>query len=1019
TQSSGSGYFTLDSAGGTSGDTVAVVASGATIKTKGDIEISANDDTTLVVVGGSIAVGGSAGVAGAGALVLLNQGTRAIVQDDDIAAVELDAARNMNINARAESNIVDVTATVAAGGAAGVSGSLLLNVVDSRAEARIGESARINQDSSIVADIAQSVIVDANNSTNMVATTANGSGSGTAAVGGVALVNVVVSRTSASIGQDAQVKAQRDIFVVADSSEQVIANGASAAISGVAGVGGVINANTIVSKTDAVIEAGALVDSDGNVLVAAEDDTLLVSNAWGVAIGLGGAGVGGSFGVNTIVKDTSATISEGATVYARGNNATMDVYTGELGDPPAGDGLIGRLIKIIEAGEEEDPEESDSSSGPSEDQSQGQADKWQTVVDESEANKDEDDLQSDDSPSLGNSKKSRVTMRGLAVVASSTEDVVSSNASAAGGLYAGVSGSGQVLSIVTETDAVVEKGVTIESKDLRLSAADHTSSLSLSGGLAISGVAGVGGVIVSGNIVKSTNATLGTNAIAGEGVDVTASGDVNVDADSSDDIDEILVNVAGAGIAGVGGGVASHVVVSETTAEVGDNSMIDADSDLRVRADSNTEIDTFSGNMSLAGIAAVGGVVSSNVVANTTTVRIGDGAKTDADDVTEVATDSVTNVDTITVAMSGGAVGVAGDVSVNVITTTAQSSIGQDALINTDGSGNSTQDVLVTASDKSTINSDTGTIALGGVAVGGALSVDILRNSASATIGSDAQVNAIGQIDVSASTVKTVDAKAVSAAAGGVGMSGSIAVAAIGGDLNDDAYDQINGEDDNGDRNSESGSINETGSSSSVNPLASDNEDTQLNDFNATSSLADDVDERNAEREADYGVSDDVATSTSPDPRSGTLAVVGSGAILKAGGDLNVTALDTTTSNLLAGAIGVGGVAGAGAATVTVVANNTEAMVASNAELDSGANLTVSAVNNKNLNATAASGAVSFATSIAGSIGVTVDSSSAKAHVDSGAKINQDTATRALASQQNVAVQAVNNANIDVKTGAV
>jgi filamentous hemagglutinin family protein len=1015
TQSSGSGYFTLDSAGSTSGDTVAVVASGATIKTKGDLEISANDDTGIVVVGGSLAIGGSAGVAGAGALVLLNQGTRAIVQDDDIQAVELDAARNMNINAQANSNIVDVTATVAAGGAAGVSGSLLLNVVDSRAEARIGDGALINQD--IAADTDQSVIVDANNSTNMVATTANGSGSGTAAVGGVALVNVVVSRTSSSIGEAAQVKAKRDIMVIADSSEQVIANGASAAISGVAGVGGVINVNTIVSKTEAVIEADAFVDSDGNVLVAAEDDTLLVSNAWGIAIGLGGAGVGGSFGVNTIVKDTDARITEGATVNARGNNATMDVYTGDLVNPSAGDSLIGGLIDLIQADEPEEPEESDSGSGPSEAQSEGQADKWQTVVDESGANKDEDNLQSDDSPSLDNSKKSRVTMRGLAVVASSTEDIVSSNASAAGGLYAGVSGSGQVLSIVTDTDATVEKGVTIKSEDLRLSAADHTRSLSLSGGLAISGIAGVGGVIVSGNIIKSTNATLGTNAAAGEGVDVTASGDVYVDADSSDDIDEILVNVAGAGIAGVGGGVASHVVVSETTAEVGDNSVIDADSDLRIRANSNTEIDTFSGNLSLAGIAAVGGVVSSNVVANTTTARIGDGAKTDADDVTEVFTDSVTNIDAITVAASGGAVGVAGDVAVNVITTTAQSSIGQDALINTDGTGNAGQDILVTASDSSTINSDTGTIALGAVAVGGALSVDILRNSASATIGSGAQINAKNRIDVTASTEKTVDAKAVSAAAGGVGMSGSIAVAAIGGDLNDDAYDQINGEDDNGDTNSESGSINKTGSSSSVNPLASDNEDTQLNDFNATSSLSDDVDQRNADREADYGVSDDVATS--PDSRSGTLAVVGSGATLKAGGDLNVTAQDTTTSNLLAGAVSAGGVAGAGAATITVVANNTEAMVASNAVLDSGADLTVSANNDKTLNATAASGAVSFATSIAGSIGVTVDSSTARAHIDSGAKINQDSAIRALASQQNVVVQAVNDAVIDVITGAI
>jgi len=50
---------------------------------------------------------------------------------------------------------------------------------------------------------------------------------------------------------------------------------------------------------------------------------------------------------------------------------------------------------------------------------------------------------------------------------------------------------------------------------------------------------------------------------------------------------------------------------------------------------------------------------------------------------------------------------------------------------------------------------------------------------------------------------------------------------------------------------------------------------------------------------------------------------------------------------------------------------------------------------------------------------VTVDASTANAHVDSGAKINQDAVTRALASQQTVAVQAANNAVIDVITGAI
>lgn len=1003
-QTSGSPHFALDSASGVSGDTVAVVASGAKIKTKGDLEISANDDTTLNVVGGSIAIGGTAGVAGAGALVLLNQGTRAIVQDDGITAVELDAAKVMNINARAHSQIFDVTATVAASGTASVSGSLLLNVVDSRVEASIGNGALVNQDSNIVDDEDQSVLVDANNSNNLVATTLNGSGSGTVAVGGVALVNVINSKTSATIGEAAMVNAQRDVKVIADGSEQVIANGASAAISGVAGVGGVINVTTINTNTEARIEAGAVVDSDGNVLLAAEDDTSLIANSWGVAIGVGGKGVGGSFGVNTITKNTRAVIAEGATVNARGNHDNMiDVYTGELDNSSTGDSLLDNIITQIkdESGDET------------------QDGKWDRIVGLSGAD-DTGGSTPASSSSLGNGDKDFEQVTGLAVVASSTEDVLSSNASAAGGLYAGVSGSGQVLSVITDTYATVDKNVTIDASDVRLSAADHTKSFSLSGGLALSGVAGVGAAVANGNIIKNTRATLGSDAVAGEGVNVTTSGDVIVDAESSEDIDEILVNVAAAGIAGVGGGIGVHVVVSDTKAEVGNNAVVDAGSDLRVRANSNTEIDAFNGNLSIGGIAGVGAAVGTNVVANTTIARIGDNAITDAGDATEVNADSVSDIETITIAASGGAVGVAGGIQVNVVNTTAAASIGQGAMVNTAGTGTANQSVSVTAVDHSTINSNTTAIAVGTAAIGGAISVDILRNSASATVGSNASVNANNSIDVSASTFKILTADSASATAGGFGMSGSIAVAAIGGDLNDDANSQINGEDEDGNENADSGSINKTGSSSSVNPLASDDEDSQLNDFNATSSLAGDVDQRNADREANYSVSDDVAASSDPDPRSSTLAAIGSNATLKAGGDLNVIAEDMTTSNLLAGAVSIGvAAAGAGAASITVVENNTESMVASNAMLESGADLTVSAINTKTLNGTAVSGSIAGSGAIAGSAGITVDSSQANAHLDTGVKINQDSDIQGLGTQQNVTVLAQNNAEIDVKTGAV
>ena len=97
---------------------------------------------------------------------------------------------------------------------------------------------------------------------------------------------------------------------------------------GNAGVGGAVS--VAVNKNDVQAGIGKLgkVDSDGNVLVNAQDDVVAVLTS-GAGAGGGDAGVGGSLAVATLLETTKAYIGDGATVNARGNADAATVYSGE------------------------------------------------------------------------------------------------------------------------------------------------------------------------------------------------------------------------------------------------------------------------------------------------------------------------------------------------------------------------------------------------------------------------------------------------------------------------------------------------------------------------------------------------------------------------------------------------------------------------------------------------------------------------------------------------------------------
>lgn len=177
------------------------------------------------------------------------------------------------------------------------------------------------------------------------------------------------------------------------------------------------------------------------------------------------------------------------------------------------------------------------------------------------------------------------------------------------------------------------------------------------------------------------------------------------------------------------------------------------------------------------------------------------------------------------------------------------------------------------------------------------------------------------------------------------------------------------------------------------------------------------------------------------DVNTTTEATINGLAVVKAGGNVLVSAFDTTTAYSIAGAvgIGIGAGAGAGAFAVSVITKNTNALIENGATVDADGNGTntltgimtgsltaqqaiqgvaVQAYSNEKLVNVAGSGAGGLYVGIAGAVDVEETNSNTVAAIQNGAKVNQNDAATAN-SQQAVAVGARNDLTITAVAGAL
>jgi filamentous hemagglutinin family protein len=905
-------------------NTQAFIGYNATVKAGRDVTVAAKDTTLAINANGAGAGGGAAGVAGSLGVTLLHDSAEVFIAN----GAKVDADRNLSVKAETGETVVNLGVTGYGGGAAGVGGSAAVNVVTSTTSAYIGD-ADINQDATTSTE--RSVEIKADSNSNLIAVAGSGGGAGAAAVGGVLNVNTLAKSTKAFIGEGASVEADKNVIVSSQSAQNIVSAGISIQGAGAAAVGGAATVNVVANTTEAFIgsarddntKTAAVVDSDGNVVVAAADDTLVVAVA-GSGTGAGAAAVGGAVGANVISSQTRAYVGDNTAINARGNAAGASVDAGTVGAAGAMPSLPSGVSGDIDA-DRNGTNDGDVSNGASFTLAGGGA---STGVNPSAVK----DSQGADvgSATGGLGTRNKETATGLSVTATGNQKIVSAAIGVAGAGAAGVTGTATADVIVSQTAASIGDGAQINQSgavgagnDVRVRAADNSLVVMASGTIAGAGAAAVSGSANTAVIAKQTQATIGD-------ADVKAR-DVDLQAKAVEDIYIVTVNASVAGAAGVGAAAGVGVIANQTLAGIQAGATIDASRDIRVAAEQASALDIYTVS-GAGGIAGVSGAFSVGVIDNTTRAYVEGGTSAatavtlDAGGETAVSATSTEEITTGTVSAAGGGVGVAGAVGVKVVTSETTAEIGDYTKVNQTRRGGALQDVQVAAADTVRLAGGGGSGAFGAYGAGATAEINVVRNTTTASIGNHAIVRADNDIGVDATSTKDVQSAAVAAAGGAsAGIAGAVSLAFVGASIQSDS-------------DAKSGIGNGATATAADSTMKKNSVGSELGDSEHVQGTKSEL----GTRSAALGVSGEL-NDASTTPRDKTRAFVGSHAQLVAGGKVDVTATDRTRLDQRAvgaagGAVGIGAAVGVG-----ITHSTTEAFVDQSSTIDADGDVTVAA----------------------------------------------------------------------------
>ncbi|WP_417269807.1 leukotoxin LktA family filamentous adhesin [Celeribacter sp.] len=543
--------------------TTAKIGENAVVFASDDVAVLANDFATVDTLVGSVGVGGSAGIGASVGIVVIDNTTHATIEDGaQVTALGygsgIDYVSDFDVNFTSFADNfqgADLPDWDASSGLVASNASSASDVGLTATDARNTGLSLLTKTRNGTAhtETGHGVVVNAAASNAVRALEVGFGGAGSAAIALSGNVPVITSDTQATI-KAAQINtlagvahANQGVTVAAASDTYNLGIAGAAAIGGAVGAGAGVTVAVVNTTTKATVENGADMAAKGDVAVTANTQADFAAFA-AAAAGGGSVALAGGVGVISVTDTTSASL--GGTTVAGGNVqvladdqtrvATMD------GSVSVGLGVagVGGAIGVLSVTKTTTADILDSA------QVTALGNSGRTF-----------DAYTGTAPTGADDVMTHTTVvRGINVAASSGESNLTIAASAAGGLYAGISGVVTVQLHDVTTSAKIGDNAQINqdasqagasgTQDVYVTARDTSISNVYAGGLAV-GFVGLAGTVDVGVIKTTTSATIG------DGVTLAAKRDVAVNALSNTAGNSVIVAGA-AGLVSIGAAIAIY-----------------------------------------------------------------------------------------------------------------------------------------------------------------------------------------------------------------------------------------------------------------------------------------------------------------------------------------------------------------------------------------------------------------------------------------------------------------------------
>ena len=888
-----------------------------------DVTVAAENSGKMYAIGAGVGISNNtAAINGTVAINRGNNNLEAIIGDygsgEDTRHTKITNAKNIDVTSNDNASVLSVAGGVGVSKKVAVGGSVAYNEIGNisgNADGKIqNNTAQINNAEITTADGA-AIDVQALDDANLT-TAAVGVGvaaGGNVSVQGAAATALINKDTEASMngvtinkasGQDGA-----DVNVKASSSNDIVTTADVVAVTA-GGTGAAVGAGVAVNRSEANVNAlvsGGTMDVDDLAVKAANS-----ANITTVGVGIGveggtGAGVTGSVAVNLLGNDTTAKIDGGADITAD-NNVVVDAQSDEQIANYAGNASVtgtGAAVGLSVSVNQIDGATNASIEGSGTQVNaagKGEDAELNNTVDDDKILKDFVDSSTFDSQGSLGDKRTGKTYSGVAVSASSTHSIksflINAGVAAQG---AAVNGTVNVNQTDGSTTAAIKDAAINQNGfagDVNVIAHDYSNSAGIVGS---AGVAGEGAGIGLGADTNTLSRDV-TAEITGTENNINGNA-VNVEAEAKQGVSSMAIGVGGAGIgAGVANGTTVTLVDGKTIAKI-NGSNITAGS-LNVTAKHLDRINTNGISIGVGGLGAGIGIGVAVLNENSTTeatVENTDVTYTNADGETVIDADNTTVMNYQLYNVGGAIAGVAGSVGVANVNSKVNANVIGSNFGAAGSETNKAGSIAVGAANDIDFDQTAGTAGAGAVGVGVGVSINTIDSQVQAKV-ENSQLYANGNIDVTAEETRNVDQLAVNAGVGGAAAGFNVMVTNVGKEVSN-AYGTDGMEDADVEQAYEEAQEAINGGKLTSEYTLGALSDTETTDVS--------------------GSKDDTGKTNTAAPGKGgkqesIVKVDIDGAALNAGGNLNVTA-DETTNVKMSGVNAQLGVVGSGAGTVGVL----------------------------------------------------------------------------------------------------